>query len=144
MNGLRIKEIPIRLPNRTYGQSKMRVGDILQSVSTLFSLSLRRFTAPEKMIWIEPFEPVGAPDGADLAAWDEYWHGRKGVSVGLYNLIAAFYRRFIIRPAVNYFLGGAFKPGAHLLHAGCGSGAVDVTMAKRMKITAPDICSISG
>jgi dolichol-phosphate mannosyltransferase len=36
LNKFRIKEIPINLPPRTYGSSKMRISDALQSLQTLF------------------------------------------------------------------------------------------------------------
>ncbi len=71
--------------------------------------------------------------------WDAYWTAESYRGQDVYDLIAAFYRRFIIRPAVNHFLGNAFPPGAAVLHAGCGSGAVDVDMAERLRITALDI-----
>jgi dolichol-phosphate mannosyltransferase len=40
-NGCTIKEIPIKLPARTYGHSKMRISDILNSVKSIFVLSLK-------------------------------------------------------------------------------------------------------
>jgi dolichol-phosphate mannosyltransferase len=41
-NGYRIREIPIVLPKRTYGTSKMRTRDAVQSLKRLFSLFLRK------------------------------------------------------------------------------------------------------
>lgn len=74
--------------------------------------------------------------------WNQYWQAGSHRGKWLYDLIAAFYRRAIIRPAVNYFLGANFSSGSRVLHAGCGSGMVDVDMAKRMKITALDISPV--
>lgn len=80
-----------------------------------------------------------ASDAVQQGAWDAYWRQGSHQGKWLYDRIAAFYRRRIIRPAVNHFLSRAFAPGASILHAGCGSGAVDVDMAKRLDITALDI-----
>jgi SAM-dependent methyltransferase len=58
--------------------------------------------------------------------WDDYWadsaHDR-----GLFALIAKFYRRFIISPALRYHFQRTFRdePGRVYLHAGCGSGESD-------------------
>lgn len=81
----------------------------------------------------------GHPAETNEVDWDDYWNPDSHRGKWLYDLIASFYRRFIIRPAVNSFLGAHFAPGARVLHAGCGSGMVDVDMAKRIKITALDI-----
>jgi SAM-dependent methyltransferase len=78
-------------------------------------------------------------DAAARTAWDAYWRAGSHQGKWLYDRIASFYRHRIIRHAVNHFLGRAFAPGARVLHAGCGSGAVDVDMAKRLHITALDI-----
>lgn len=78
-------------------------------------------------------------DAATQAAWESYWSGGGHEGKWLYDAIASFYRRAIIRPAVNHFLGRTFRPGARVLHAGCGSGAVDVDAARHVRITALDI-----
>ena len=41
MNKIRITEMPVVLPSRTYGHSKMKTQDILKSVSFMISLSIR-------------------------------------------------------------------------------------------------------
>ncbi|MSO92270.1 MAG: class I SAM-dependent methyltransferase [Rhodospirillales bacterium] len=83
---------------------------------------------------------TGAGDeAATQAAWESYWSGGGHEGKWLYDAIASFYRRAIIRPAVNHFLGRTFAPGARVLHAGCGSGAVDVDASRRVRITALDI-----
>ena len=40
-NGLKISEVPIQLPARTYGSSKMRLADIIWSLCLILYLSLR-------------------------------------------------------------------------------------------------------
>ena len=71
--------------------------------------------------------------------WEDYWIEDSHRGKWLYDLIAVFYRRFLIRPAVNHFLGRYFKDSSQILHAGCGSGMVDVDVARRVRITALDI-----
>jgi SAM-dependent methyltransferase len=73
------------------------------------------------------------------AEWDSYWTRNKNLLGSLYDLIAGFYRRFIIKRALNFFLKKHFPPGSAVLHAGCGSGQVDVDLADYLKITAMDI-----
>ena len=58
--------------------------------------------------------------------WDEYWvdsaHDR-----GAFAIIAKFYRRYIISPAVKHYFHKYFTDqlGRVYLHAGCGSGESD-------------------
>lgn len=75
----------------------------------------------------------------DGAQWEEYWTRQKTRGSCLYGLVAAFYRRFIFKGALNHFLGKYFPPGAELLHAGCGSGEVDIDISRAMRITALDL-----
>jgi len=103
-----------------------------------------RATAPVPESLPRP-EPAGGGDrlprrdGGGEADWDAYWDAPVTCEKRVYDVIAAFYRRFIIRPAVNHFLSKWFVPQAELLHAGCGSGAVDVDMARLFRISALDI-----
>lgn len=48
------------------------------------------------------------------------------------------YRKFIIKRCLNYFVSKYFKKGEGVLHAGCGSGQVDVDIKNRVSITALD------
>lgn len=50
MNGARVKEIPISLPKRTYGHSKMRLSDIIGSLKKLLVLWWRFRVFPEDCI----------------------------------------------------------------------------------------------
>lgn len=77
----------------------------------------------------------------DKQGWDDYWrHSEaKENKRWLYNLIAEFYRKFIIRPNLNRFVRKYFLADANLLHAGCGSGQVDRDIRHQVNITGLDI-----
>lgn len=74
----------------------------------------------------------------EKAEWDEYWNKKNRGGI-LYSLVAEFYRKVIIRPNLNHFIRKYFKPGATLLHAGCGSGQVDKDICQDYKIIGMDI-----
>ena len=138
VNGVRISQIAIDLPPRTYGHSKMKLKDILQSVRFLWRLGWRTRLNRASLIYVAPFDGVNTGDKAQ-AAWESYWSGAGHEGKWLYDLVAAIYRRFIIRPAVTHFLSNTFGTGAKLLHAGCGTGVVDIGVCDRFNITAFDI-----
>jgi len=139
-NHLRIAQMPIVLPARTYGHSKMRLTDMVNGVVFLFFLAFRAQAKRSDHLQTKPGGAVQASKpGAVENEWDDYWRGQSGKR--LYDFIAVFYRRAIIRPAVNHYLGKYFVDGASILHAGCGSGSVDVDMAKKLRITALDLSS---
>lgn len=71
--------------------------------------------------------------------WDKYWTKRKTKTQIVYKTIAGFYRKYIIKQALNYFIAKEFKKGAKLLHAGCGTGQVDQDIIAKFKLTALDI-----
>ncbi len=73
--------------------------------------------------------------------WDKYWTKKKTASQEIYRYFASFYRKFLIKRSLNYFLEKEFKKGASLLHAGSGSGQVDEDVRKLFEITALDISS---
>jgi dolichol-phosphate mannosyltransferase len=138
INGLRIAEVPIDLPARTYGHSKMRLADVLFSVTFLWRMFWKTRLEPTTMVYAEPFSGVDTGD-VDQIAWDRYWSGAGHQGKWLYDLIAVFYRRFLIRPTVDRYVGYTFPAGAELLHAGCGSGMVDIGIIHSFHITALDI-----
>jgi SAM-dependent methyltransferase len=132
---MHITELPIRLPARTYGHSKMRPGDVFREANFLFRFALRARLGGRRLIF-----DAARETGADpRAEWDRYWSDAKDEGKGLYDLIAAFYRKRIIAPAVNHFLGAHFREGARILHAGSGGGTVDRDMCRRLRIEALDI-----
>jgi len=106
----------------------------------LTALAMQMKMAKAQFRHVEPFTPpADAPSSEEQVAWDSYWTHGSHSGKWVYDLIAAFYRAFIIRPAVNAFLFKNFPEGAKLVHAGCGSGMVDVDVARKMHITALDI-----
>lgn len=75
----------------------------------------------------------------DNQGWDAYWGEKKQKGSMLYDVIAEFYRKFIIRPSLNHFIKKYMKPGDQVLHAGCGSGQVDQDIRDYVNITGLDI-----
>ncbi len=71
--------------------------------------------------------------------WLSYWESKKDTGGFIYGLIAAFYRKFIIKRALNYFVKKYFTKGDEVLHAGCGNGQVDTDIRDYISITGLDI-----
>lgn len=139
INKFKISEISIDLPARTYGHSKMRLADIVYSFKFLWKLGWQTRFARSSLIYVPPFDGIDTGDMAQ-EQWDKYWSGGSGhEGKWLYDLVAAAYRRFIIRPAVDHFLGNKFSSGDKLLHAGCGSGMVDTNVSRCFDIVGFDI-----
>lgn len=137
-NGLRVKEIPIVLPARTYGHSKLTFAEASRSARYLAALSMENWAAPERFR-LRGRDPDDAADLIDPQNWDAYW-GRKQSAGGLvYDVIAAGYRKLFIKRNLQAALNRIFPEGARLLHAGCGSGQVDADLHERFRITAVDI-----
>jgi len=137
-NGHAIAEIPISLPARTYGSSKMSVREIQRSVKTLFSLFVADQTDPARFRIRK--SAVGLdPRLIDPQNWNEYWDQKSAKSTAVYDAIATVYRNLVIRRRLEATLKREFPSGARLLHAGCGSGQVDVNLHEHAKITAVDI-----
>jgi dolichol-phosphate mannosyltransferase len=137
-NGLAIAEIPITLPARTYGSSKMTVDEVRRSVATLVTLFIQDQTNPGR------FRPgkssvVLDPELVDPQNWNEYWDTKAAKTAAAYDLIAALYRNAFIKRLLEDTIAREFEVGSRLLHAGCGGGPVDVNLHKRARITAIDI-----
>lgn len=75
----------------------------------------------------------------DKQGWNEYWGKKKNSGGMIYDLIAQFYRKFIIRPSLNSFIRKYLPQGGNVLHAGCGSGQVDADIRHYVNITGLDI-----
>jgi dolichol-phosphate mannosyltransferase len=135
VNGFSIAEVPIRLPARTYGSSKMSGREILRSLGMLISMYAKSLLSPGRFRTGRRATPSVAP----TIDWDAYWGRRPSGLRMLYDPVAAFYRRFIIRPLVTDVLRKRLREGAEALHAGCGSGQVDVDIHARVSITALDL-----
>ena len=112
-NRFQIGEIPIALPNRTYGHSKMDFAEIRNSMRLLVVTCFKAFFNPEKFEVGEDFSPTEGVDGLkDEQGWDSYWENQKKAGGLLYDAIAAFYRKFIIRPSLNRFARPPFPARA--------------------------------
>lgn len=140
-NNFRIGQIPITLPNRTYGHSKMAFSEVRNSLRLLATTKFKVMFNPEKFEIAERLAPDAIdPTQHDDQGWDDYWETQKTKAGGLlYDAIAAIYRKWIIRPSLNAFVERYFPPGGRVLHAGCGSGQVDVDIRSRVQITGLDI-----
>ena len=75
---------------------------------------------------------------AEIAEWDEYWKDQKRGKRVFYNLIASFYRKYIIRRNLTRVIRKNFPPGVKLLHAGSGGGEVDKDIKNYAEIYALD------
>ena len=71
--------------------------------------------------------------------WDIYWADKDKTGNAVYDFLAGIYRRLIVKNILNHFIKKYFSKGIKVLHAGCGSGQVDVDIAKHIDITALDI-----
>lgn len=139
-NKFKIKEIPIDLPARTYGHSKMNLKDIITSLKFLGTLYVRKVVSPGSFRCLKDINPELINHSLyDIQNWDEYWMKKKSKANFAYDLIAAFYRKFIIRPMLNDFILNNFTKDHKLLHAGCGSGQVDVDITPKRDVRALDI-----
>jgi dolichol-phosphate mannosyltransferase len=140
-NGFPIEEMPIALPARTYGSSKMSLPETLRSASRLIRLYIASIRHPESFLVSSPSPPVLEAERPlqDPQGWDAYWTRGQEKSRRIYSVIATVYRRLAIRRNLDHFIHKHFVPGARLLHAGCGSGQVDEQLSREMRITAVDI-----
>ena len=137
-NGCSIEEIPIVLPARTYGSSKMTADAAIRSARYVLELALDHLAAPERYLLDRRVLSLDEKL-ADPQNWDGYWQKSAGRSGVVYDLIAAWYRQRFIRRNLDKAILGEFPPGSRLLHAGCGSGQVDRNLQQAMRITALDI-----
>jgi dolichol-phosphate mannosyltransferase len=137
LDGARIREIPIVLPARVYGSSKLTIAEARRTARLLLRLWFTELVWPERYRLprtVDRFRPLD-----DTPEWDAYW-SRPTDRVGLaYQVIAALYRRRVIKRNLERAVRRHFAPGAHLLHAACGSGQVDVDLHRDVRITAVDL-----
>jgi dolichol-phosphate mannosyltransferase len=134
-NRFNIAEVPIVLPARTYGHSKMSTAAAIKSALHIFGLWFSNLRRPEQFL-VARLKPEIDPALVDPQGWDDYWSGQ---SSGLYDLIAGVYRRLIIKRNLNHAMQRVFAPGATVLHAGCGGGQVDQDLQRTMRVTGLDI-----
>jgi len=136
-NGFTILEIPILLPARTYGHSKMSFREAARSGRRVISMFLTNAFKPSRYR-LKRSAPTD-PALPGKSAWDSYWQQQVRSPRVFYQALATFYRSMVIQSALTRVLRKHFKNGSSLLHAGCGGGKVDQTVQKEMKITAVDL-----
>ncbi|MEP6729460.1 MAG: glycosyltransferase [bacterium] len=137
-NACRIHEIPIVLPARTYGHSKMTLKAALNSVRIMLGIAARYRQQPSAFHLQAPAVAI-EPTLNDPQHWESYWKQSQELSKRTYATIASLYRRAFIRPRLHRVLRNNVGQGSLLLHAGCGGGQVDQGLHERMRITALDI-----
>jgi ubiquinone/menaquinone biosynthesis C-methylase UbiE len=114
--------------------------DATYSATLLAYLFAKTLINRKAFLYAEPFVPTGTLSKSQIeASWDAYWLSKSEPGGLIYELFAAFYRRFIIRPALNHFAGLCFPPGSKILHAGCGGGEVDIEVARKYSVSALDV-----
>ena len=141
VNGHSIGEVPITLPARTYGHSKMRASDAFGSLARLVILASAQLLSPRyKLSRPAPATPAEATAGpAKIRAWDEYWLKSKSPLFRIYGWIAALYRKYLIKRNLDRLLTDHFPAKSRLLHAGCGSGQVDTEVTRAHSVIALDL-----
>ncbi|MGN6626562.1 MAG: methyltransferase domain-containing protein, partial [Tepidisphaeraceae bacterium] len=137
-NGYSIKEVPIVLPARTYGHSKMSYKEAIKSARQLFALYMAKLSNPLRFKYVESIAEID-PSLVDKQGWDAYWSAKHQTSTFVYEVVAAIYRKAILKGVLRRAIRKTFVPGAALLHAGCGSGQVDAELHDHYQITALDI-----
>ncbi|MGZ5023284.1 MAG: glycosyltransferase [Chthoniobacterales bacterium] len=137
-NSCTIKEIPIVLPARTYGHSKMSFREATRSGVFLMKLWTEKLVNPRRFQVARKLDATN-PELHDPQNWDPYWNRKHEASSLIYEIVAALYRKMIIKRNLENVLHRHFPESARLLHGGCGSGQVDVDLHKRFRITAIDI-----
>jgi len=137
-NDFSIHDVPIVLPARTYGHSKMSLREATHSGFRILKLYAATWLNPEQFRFITPLPDVN-PQLVDPQKWDEYWDRSLQATSLVYDIVATAYRELVIRRRLNHFIRRHFPSGARLLHAGCGSGLVDGDLGHYAEITALDI-----
>jgi glycosyltransferase involved in cell wall biosynthesis len=139
INAFRIGEVPIDLPKRVYGHSKMQFTHMIKGLLRLFRLSIILLLARKQLTQSCALSKAFDPEVA-RTEWDSYWSKKSGnIERAAYDMLAKFYRYRFIQPNLAKFIQKYFKPGANLLHAGCGGGEVDIAVVGYANITALDL-----
>jgi ubiquinone/menaquinone biosynthesis C-methylase UbiE len=79
------------------------------------------------------------PTLVDPQGWDSYWELKTEIDAAAYEIIAWVYRTIVIRRRLECYVRKHFSTGSVIVHAGCGSGQVDLNLQHEMKLTALDI-----
>jgi glycosyltransferase involved in cell wall biosynthesis len=141
VTGLKIGELPVDLPARTYGHSKMEIGHMVRGLLHLFRLAGKLALTRHRSKYNNRKKKMGSPDPEVMRdMWDKYWDSKeRELERSTYDIIASFYRNHLIKPTLNHFIRTTFAPQAELIHAGCGGGEVDTDIVRYARVTAVDI-----
>ncbi len=139
LNGYKVKEVPVKLSARTYGSSKMKISDAWYSFKFLFQTAYLSKIYRDSYIWHPASIKSHQKKGTVEKEWDAYWKMDRNKRKIFYDTLAVFYRKFIIKPALNQHIKSTYKMQSKILHAGCGGGQVDSDIVKIMDVTALDI-----
>jgi ubiquinone/menaquinone biosynthesis C-methylase UbiE len=60
-----------------------------------------------------------------MKEWDEYWLKAPKTYNRVYDRVAVFYRKYIIKPYLKRYFSCYFPSNSVILHAGCGGGQVE-------------------
>lgn len=74
-----------------------------------------------------------------MQEWDKYWAKDQRVHNYIYDCVAVFYRKHIIRPCLKRYFDTYFTTHSVILHAGCGGGQVEEEFEMSTTITGMDI-----
>ena len=140
-NGFAIEEMPIALPARTYGSSKMSWRETVRSASRLLKLYWAAIRHPESFLLTSPLPPILAAELPlqDPQGWDTYWTRGQEKSRRAYSFVASLYRRLAIRRNLNYFIHKHFRARCAAPSRWLRFGQVDSELSREMRITAVDI-----
>ena len=144
LNHNKIGEVAIDLPARVYGNSKMKLIDIVRGFIGLFKLyfEIKKINNQIELLKKKNIN-LSDPEFMKIS-WNEYWSGKKNkIDRSLYDVIASFYRRYIIKSTLTRHIKNNFLPEQKILHAGCGGGEVDDDIISYVNITAIDISEIA-
>ena len=137
-NGVTIQDLPIVLPARTYGHSKMSYREAWRSVTRVFRLGILKRTSPWKLRAAKP-RPEADVSLPSSSEWDSYWTEKADRGSIVYETVATIYRNLVIRRQLCRAIRREFVEGSRLLHAGCGGGQVDAGLHSRFRISAVDL-----
>jgi SAM-dependent methyltransferase len=74
-----------------------------------------------------------------MKEWDEYWAKAPETHNRVYDRIAVFYRKYIIKPYLKRYFSRYFPGQPAILHAGCGGGQVEEGIINPASVIGLDI-----
>jgi len=74
-----------------------------------------------------------------MQEWDTYWAKDQKSYNTIYDSIAVFYRKYIIKPYLGRYFNKYFTRDSVILHAGCGGGQVEEGFNESFAIIGMDI-----